>query len=189
MSDNNNNNDHALVGISGKAGAGKDTLAHHLVLHHGYSRIAFADAVKLAAQQVFGLSEAQTWDDSLKGQVITYWGLTPRQMFQRLGEALKAEFGQDLWVKRWDMSYNMLRDSGNVVCPDARFDLEAAHIKDLGGSLIEVTRPGAGLTGLEGAHVSERGLQDVEPDVVLVNAGSRQELINSLDVVIREFDK
>ena len=93
-----------LIGITGEARSGKDTIAKHLWAEYGFTRIAFADPLKLAAQQMFGLSHAQTWDDSLKEVVIPHWGMTPRKIFQLMGtEASKPVFGEDVWVKRWLM--------------------------------------------------------------------------------------
>ena len=61
-----------LIGLTGKARSGKDTVANYLFNQHGYTRIAFADPVKLAAQQVFGLTHEQTWVEGLKEVEIPY---------------------------------------------------------------------------------------------------------------------
>jgi dephospho-CoA kinase len=55
-----------LIGITGKARSGKDTIARHLWAQHAFTRIAFADPLKLAAQSIFGLTHDQTWNDDLK---------------------------------------------------------------------------------------------------------------------------
>jgi len=94
-----------LIAITGKARSGKDTLAEHLVASHEYTRIAFADPLKSAAQSIFGLTDAQTWDAELKETEIPYWGMTPRRMFQLLGtEAIQKTFGADIWIKRFNLS-------------------------------------------------------------------------------------
>ena len=54
-----------LIGITGKARSGKDAIAKFAWSQYGFTRIAFADAVKLSAQAKFGLTAAQTWDDEL----------------------------------------------------------------------------------------------------------------------------
>lgn len=172
-----------LIGISGKARSGKDTIAKYLFERYAFTRIAFADPVKLAAQQAFGLSHAQTWDDDLKEVEIPYWGMTPRQMFQKLGtDATHPVFGNDIWMKRWFMTYDLIKDTDHVVVPDARFDLEAGGIRNLGGIIIEVRR-GEGLGGDEGKHASERGLS-IAPDVIIHNDGTLEDLYAAVDKVL-----
>lgn len=172
-----------LIGITGKAQSGKDSIAKHLWSQHGFTRIALADPLKLAAQQMFALSRDQTWADEVKEDVIPYWGLSPRQIFQLLGtEAAKNAFGPDIWVKRWARSYNILADTDNVVVPDVRFDVEAEYLRSRGGVIIEVKR-GTGLNGSTGSHASELGLSTL-PDFSLSNEGSFDELFASIDKIM-----
>lgn len=177
-----------LIGITGKARAGKDTLAELLYEHHGFTRIAFADPVKLAAQQIFGLSVDQTWDATLKEVVIPYWDLTPRQMFQKLGtDATHPVFGPDVWMKRWFLGYDMLKDSDDIVVPDCRYDLEAAGVRNLGGVIVRVVRSSEGLSGDEAAHVSESGLS-LAVDYTIINDGTIDDLRKSVADLIEMLD-
>jgi hypothetical protein len=172
-----------LIGICGKARAGKDTIARYLFETEGFTRIAFADPVKQAAQHIFGLSHAQTWDDDLKNIVIPYWDMTPRQMFQKLGtDATHPIFGPDVWMKRWYIAYAQLHETDHIVVPDVRYDLELAGIRQLGGTIITVRR-GEGLGGAEGQHISENGLS-MAPDYVIENDGSLNDLYLSVDAVL-----
>jgi hypothetical protein len=50
-----------LVGIVGNAGAGKDTIADHLIREHGFVRVSFADPMKRFVQEVFDFSDEQVW--------------------------------------------------------------------------------------------------------------------------------
>ena len=164
-----------LIGITGKARSGKDTLAAYGWSRYSFTRIAFADPLKLAAQQMFGLSQEQTWGDHKKEEVIPYWGMSPRQMFQLLGnEAVKPVFGADIWIKRWSMIYATLKDTDDIIVPDVRFDHEASHIRSLGGVIVEVQR-GIGLVGSTGDHASERGLSTL-PEYTIDNNGTLEDL-------------
>ena len=164
-----------LIGITGKARSGKDTVARMLFAQHAFTRIAFADPLKLAAQQMFGLSTEQTWDDRYKETIIPCWGMSPRQMFQLLGnEAVKPVFGAGIWIKRWSMSYATLKDTDDIIVPDVRFDHEASHIRSLGGVIVEVQR-GIGLVGSTGDHASERGLSTL-PEYTVDNNGTLEDL-------------
>lgn len=176
-----------LIGITGKARSGKDTAARHLVMNHEFVRLAFADPLKLAAQEIFGLTAEQTWSDELKEIVIQRWGMAPRKMFQLLGtECVKPFFGEDMWIKRLDMNYEILKDSDNVVVTDVRFDPEADYIRSKGGIIVEVRR-GTGLAGEAGGHVSERGLSK-PADLVIENYGTLEDLHDAVDDTIALID-
>lgn len=173
-----------LIGITGLARSGKDTVAHYLWAEHGYTRIALADPLKLAAQHIFGLTDDQTWKDHLKEEIIPYWGMSPRQMYQLLGtEAVKGTFGQDTWCKRWALSYYPLSGTDDIVVPDVRIDEEAAMLRSLGGVIIELTRNASGLSGSTAAHSSENGLSTF-PEYEITNNGSIQDLHDAVDGVL-----
>lgn len=173
-----------LIGITGKARSGKDSAARYLWTQYAFSRIAFADPLKAAAQAMFGLSDRQAWDDELKEVEIPFWGMTPRRMLQLLGtDASKPIFGNDIWVKRWLITYDLLNDTDDIVVPDVRVDIEADAIRKRGGILIEMRRDVAGLTGAAGAHVSEGGLS-APADFVIHNNGTLEELYGALDTIV-----
>ena len=172
-----------LIGITGKARSGKDTLARILFAEYAFTRIAFADPLKLAAQHIFGLTQDQTWLDEVKETILPYWNMSPRRMLQLLGsDATKPVFGNELWVKRWFLSYDMLRETDDIVVPDVRFDNECLALRNLGGVIIEVRR-GTGLVGSTGDHVSERGLSTL-PDFVIENDGTIDELRAKIRAIV-----
>ncbi len=173
-----------LIGITGKARSGKDAVAKFAWAQYGFTRIAFADPVKMAAQAKFGLTPEQTWSDELKEVVIPHWGMTPRQIFQMEGtEAGRNVFGGDLWIKRFMLSYNLLKGTDDIVVPDVRFDNEASAIRSLGGIVIEIRRGVAGLTGASGAHVSESGLS-LPADHVIDNNGTLEDLYAAFEAIV-----
>lgn len=53
-----------ILGISGFAGCGKDTLADHLVEEHGFTKLALADPMKRLCQRVFSFTDEQLWGAS-----------------------------------------------------------------------------------------------------------------------------
>jgi hypothetical protein len=175
-----------LIGIHGKARCGKDTCAAYLVKYHGFIRQAFADPLKRAAQHIFGLTDEQTWEDGYKEVVIDYWGMSPRQMFQKLGtEAGRNVFGQGLWIRRWAKFYSEFGDVANIVVPDVRFDNEADLIRGLGGKVILLTSSrGNNLDDSAKAHASEAGIVVKPGDIPLANNSSYQSLYAKIDQVI-----
>jgi hypothetical protein len=60
-----------------------------------------------------------------------------------------------------------------VVIDDVRFPNEAEMIRNLGGELWLVDRPGV---AYDGDHASEGALADVLPDAVINNSGSLENL-------------
>ena len=171
-----------LIGLAGKAGAGKDTVADYLWEKEGAIKIAFADPLRLAASAIFGLGQCNFLDRDLKEAEVEYWGMTPRRMLQLLGtEATKPVFGADIWLKRWFLSYSAVRDTDHVVVPDVRFDVEADAIRNLGGTIVHIARPGARLSGATGEHSSEAGIELRDGDMYLSNSGSVEELRYEVD--------
>lgn len=171
-----------LIGLAGKAGAGKDTVADYLWEKEGAIKIAFADALRAAGTSIFGLDPQNFLDRDLKEEEVEYWGMTPRRMLQLLGtEATKPVFGDNIWLKRWFLSYSAVRDTDHVVVPDVRFDVEADAIRNLGGTIIHIVRPGAGLPGTTGEHSSEAGIELLDGDMYLSNSGSIYDLGPKVD--------
>ena len=171
-----------LIGLAGKAGAGKDTVADYLWEKEGAIKIAFADALRAAGTSIFGLDPRNFLDRDLKEAEVEYWGMTPRRMLQLLGtEATKPVFGDDIWLKRWFLSYSAVRDTDHVVVPDVRFDVEAEAIRHLGGTIVHIVRPGAGLSGAAGEHASEAGIELQDGDLYLLNDGTTYDLGNKVD--------
>lgn len=101
-----------IVGISGHAGAGKDTIADRLVEQHGFVRVGFADPMKRFCQEVFDFTDEQVWgtiehknrpdpryprvvERGLRGDVCEY--LAPRYALQTLG----TEWGRDCYPNLW----------------------------------------------------------------------------------------
>lgn len=173
-----------LIGISGKAGSGKDTVADYLFEKYGFLKIAFADPLKSAASDIFGVNLGMFYDRDAKEEIISFWGKSPRQMAQDLGQQLKPVFGEDLWLKRWFLSYQQMRDTDHVVVPDARFDLECAAIRQLGGTIIHLVRPGAGLQGELALHPSEAGVTRIDGDWTIVNDGTKEQLYRNVELVL-----
>ena len=130
-----------LIGIAAKARSGKDTVATYLWERHAFTRIAFADPMKMAAQAMFGLTSEVTWQDDMKETVIPYWGMSPRQIFQLLGtECVKPHFGNDIWIKRFMLTYSVVAETDDVIIPDVRFTAEADFIRAKGGRIIHLIR-------------------------------------------------
>ncbi len=179
-----------LIALTGKAGSGKDTAAKLLAKgpkgYHrlGYHRLALADPLKDAAAAIFGLSRESMDDPALKEVQVEYWGMSRREMLQQLGDAVREKFGDDVFIRRWELSYNNFSRS-NVVVTDCRADIEADRFRELGGHIVAVVR-GAGLTGFTGTHWTERGLS-TPPDLTIDNTGDMAQLESEVQRILKEI--
>jgi len=163
-----------LIGLTGKAGSGKDEVAKILWAEEGFTRIALADPLKQAASALFGLPLDHFNDRKLKEEVCDYWGMSPRTMLQKLGTACREVFGEGFFISRFSLSAGPLMKTDNIVVPDVRYDNEAEAFRRVGGHIVEVLR-GPGLVGSNGNHPSEMGLSTL-PDFTIDNRGSLEEL-------------
>lgn len=120
-------------------------------------------------------------------QVITN---TPRKMLQTLG----TEWGRnmihpDIWVNSMMSLYEQSRVNGSNgnypdwLMPDVRFPNEAKAIKDRGGILIKVVRPGADT----GDHVSEVLVDTIEADYTIINDSTLKVLEEKTHQLIKEL--
>jgi hypothetical protein len=141
-----------LVGLTGKAGHGKDTVGGFLDELAGLSRMSFAAPLKEAARALWELSDEQLYGEK-KNEVDPRWGVSPRVAMQKLGTEVARDMfplwmpglGANFWLKHFLLRYKRARerrpDRGVVVC-DVRFPNEAALVRKLGGVVVRVNRPG-----------------------------------------------
>lgn len=146
-----------LIGISGKAGAGKSEASEFLGSIHMYIRQSFAASLKSAVNYLFG---ASVMDKS--APVPDFEVVTARELYQFFGtEICRNLFGPNFFV--WnEASYHKSYPEHpytRVVYDDVRFQEEADWILECGGTLIHLTRKGAdGKVGITD-HASEQGYQ------------------------------
>lgn len=160
-----------IIGLTGKSGSGKDAAASYLVRKHGFQRLAFADALKIAARAIFTLSDAQLWGAE-KDIVDPYWGITPGQIMQRLGtECLRQGFADDVWIKAL---MRKVEPGQDYVITDVRFPNEAATVRAWGGKVYRIVRPGH--VSARAPHMSEVALDGDKEVMELSNHGTLEEL-------------
>ena len=180
-----------IIGIAGKAQAGKDTTAGMLqvlltnpdITWNMYETdICFAwdhpivhdaDLLKEVSQEMLDMPFDNFNSQEVKQQHIDWLGMTVREFLQKLGTAVRKEIDPDFWVKALFNTYH----KGNVIIADVRFPNEAEAIKERGGILIRIERPGAGA----GEHVSETALDDYTGwNIIIDNVGTLEDLFNTV---------
>ena len=160
-----------LIGLSGKAGSGKDTLADIFLNVRGHGvKLAFAGPLKQACGCLFGLSDRQLHDPILKEQEDSRWGRSPRKILQFVGtNLLREQFDKDIFIKTMRSRIEAERANTNmIIVTDCRFENESQLIRDMGGSILHIVRPGV-ITTQHNHHVSEQATERLSTDFVIVN--------------------
>jgi hypothetical protein len=164
-----------LIGLTGYAQSGKDTLASILVENYGYSRIAFADKIRdflyginpMVACSPTGylqdLINLVGWDKAKQEPQV-------RRLLQDLGISARELIDENIWV---NAALSSVSADDRVVVTDVRFENEAVAIKLMGGQLWRVKRLGVGPVN---NHVSESELDWYKVDQIFVNNGSIEDL-------------
>jgi dephospho-CoA kinase len=175
------------IALTGKLRAGKDEVAQYLYIRHGFNRVAFGDALKRHAHEVF------PWiPQSSK----------PRALFQAFGQLMR-EIDPDVWVKHaeravqgaLDFRVNTGAERVGIVLTDVRQANEVAWCRENGFTLIRVTAPdevriaraieaGDDFTVHDLAHETELAIDGFEVDYEIVNDGSVDELKAKVDEII-----
>jgi len=213
-----------IIGLTGKAGCGKDTAAEHLLKNHNFQRVGFADALRQGLLDLDPIvfpdiqyyvpldkNEQQTrngwyepwrlsdalrlfgsWDDLKRPcpenepcRFCKRYGDIPlsihdetRRLMQNFGTEVMRSMVPTFWVDRVaDQVQQADAANRNVVITDVRYDNEAEAIRDWGGLVVEIIRPGAAPVR---CHASEAGLS-TPTDAIVLNDGSLDDLYRKLD--------
>jgi hypothetical protein len=155
-----------IIGIAGKKGCGKDTLAEHIKIY-GFEQKAFATPLKEVCKILFNLSDDQVYGDK-KEEIDVNCGKSPRYLMQFIGtDLLRKQLDSDIFVNAIKYSLNSAK---NYVISDIRFKNEADMVKSMGGIVIFVDRNTAG-----DCHESEQ-LNDINYDYYIENNGTISDL-------------
>jgi hypothetical protein len=173
-----------LIGLTGYARTGKDTLASILVEKYGYRRIAFADTIRSFLYEInpmVGCSPSGYLQDLIN---LVGWDKAKeepqvRRLLQDLGVAARKLINEDVWITA---ALADLDPHEKVVIADVRFENEAAMIRLLGGQLWRVKRFN---TSAVNDHVSEVELDYYEVDQIFLNNGTIEDLEILLQVRMR----
>ena len=162
-----------IIGFTGPAGAGKDLAASMVP---GACRIAFADPIYQGLSAMLGIPEGVLRDRSGKENPIVGIGASPRQLLQTLGtEWGRQMIRDDIWLRVAFWRWEQLAAGGVslIVVPDVRFSNEARLIRENGGEVWMIHRPGVEPVA---SHSSEAGLPLRMIDRLIVNDGTVDQL-------------
>ena len=169
-----------VIGIVGKIGSGKDTVADYFVDNHGYMKYSFAIPIKDIAVNIFGFTTDQVDDHLLKETKDDFWGITPRKFLQIVGTDMFREiFRQDVWLKIAER--NITDTQKNIIIPDIRFENEVKFVKEkYNGTIIKIIRYNGLSSTKTNQHKSEKGINDEYIDFTIDNNYDMDTLVENL---------
>lgn len=195
-----------LIGICGEIGSGKTLVTDYLVKRHSFNEYAFAKPLKdIALAMGFNKSEVYG-NQKQKMAKNKHLDISARVFLQKFG----TEIGRDLiptilpdmnlgnsgslWVRLFEIYFDKLIENSksnttNLIISDVRFANEAESIKEKGGYIIRLIRPNLDISGDEHKHISELGVKDIKPNVIIINKGTKEELYKSIDNMVLQLTK
>ena len=134
-------NKRRIVGFIGVIGSGKDHKADKYVFENGFTRISFADPLRLLLSTILGKDIVYDNYNKFKNTNIIvgfFWRMfSGRDFIQRLGDGIRLVFGEDLFLNIMDKKIESLsHEHPGVVVPDVRYLNEAMYVLEVGGQLI-----------------------------------------------------
>lgn len=171
-----------LIGIMGKAGVGKTTIADYLAWNRGFLVLSFSKALKKAVSNLFDIPLVDLIDPIKKTKIIARWNKSPRTIMQLFGtDCIRNYFGGDFWIDKVRQEI-ALTPGKDVVIDDVRFLDEANFVTDKGGSLIRVIRPEnpLALQSTEAQHISEQN-DELQTGHVIINDRAKVNLHQKTD--------
>ncbi|QKJ67458.1 hypothetical protein HQN60_12500 [Deefgea piscis] len=194
-----------IIGLTGKAGAGKDTVADYLVTQK-FTKIAYADRLRDDVCFAWGIAPELLTERSTKEIPQTALAISGCQDSRFLQHILIVLAGDDRsqweiearmpraprWImQRWgdyrralfgadyfliELANKIAEIDGHIVVSDVRFDNEAQQLNQLGAWLWQIQRPN--LTAVT-HHASEQGIKSGWIDCDINNSGTIDHLIEN----------
>ena len=174
-----------MIGMIGKAGSGKDTVADYIVEKYGFSKIAFADPLKQAVQVMFDVDDEHMFDRVKREEPLPGWEpWTVRKLLQFVGtDLMRNQIDEDIWVKN---AVSRVRKGTLMIISDVRFPNEIDLVRELVSDefktlFIKVHRPDhEDAAGGIANHASEANIDNLKGDVDLFNDGTLDDLYRRL---------
>lgn len=206
-----------LIGILGRIGSGKGTVAERLVNTYGFRQDSFATTLKDATAVLFNwdraMLEGDTQESRVEREKVDKWwseklgieNFTPRLALQLIGtDVFRNHFHQDIWMLSVMSRY---KGDENVVISDARFPNEVNAVREMGGRIIRVDRgeepiwwhhaiatcngdmgaKGIMETTYSDIHASEWAWANTVPDEVILNNGTLDDLYGLVGLLNNKY--
>jgi dephospho-CoA kinase len=176
-----------IIGLSGKIGSGKDTVADIIKKHYPlFINKSFAYKLKHIVAILTGTTIEENINRKGKTKYLEEWDMTLGQMQQKIGtECFRDTFNKNTWIIALLSEYNNVKD--NWIVTDVRFpnELENIKIKDPNSIIIRINGDPLKIRNnnekkdekRDNNHPSETALDNYEHfDYIIENNGTLEEL-------------
>ena len=177
-----------LIGLTGHAGSGKDTV-RTMLEREGFVGLAFADPIRSMIRELLtsaGIDDAYIDERTLKETIIPELGVSYRHMAQSLGTEWGRNLRRDFWLRITAAFVVDQMNAGETHCviSDVRFANEAEWVRSKGGQIWRIHREG--LASVR-PHVSESGVDSIKPHRTIHNNGSTADLAEAVALAIESL--
>lgn len=171
-----------IIGLAGRAGAGKTTIGKYLEEKYGFKRLAFADQLKHMLVNAGMCTYDEVFGEKTE---LSRW------LLQKIGTEIFRKQVDDLfWVRRMAVTVKRFHDEGKaVVIDDIRFPNEAALVRAYPQEhcLVKVVRDDDYVDATAGQdHDSEVLVDTIDCDkIFLAQSGEVDKLLWLTDVMMK----
>ena len=176
-----------IIGLSGYARSGKDTVAELLCLNYQFKRISFALPIRDA---IYTLNPYLDEKIRVSDEVEDYgWDVAKsnpemRRLLQVFGtEVGRNLFGENFWI---DQAFKRADEYERVVFSDVRFPNEAHAIEQKGGEVWRINRHNHSAVN---GHASEHAMDNYLFKHVIYNDRTLDELANQVFELMHNIHK
>jgi hypothetical protein len=177
-----------IIGLSGYAQSGKDTIADYLIKEYGFTRVAFADPIREALYRLdpkVRLAESAGVSvrhavDNMGWEEVKRLSPDTRELLQKLGtEVGRQMFGETFWIEK---AMEKARRHENVVFTDVRYPNELEAVLEAPGTSWRVIK---GNVKAINQHPSETALDHYQFNEIIFNNGTKEELYEAIDLLMK----
>jgi len=187
-----------LIGLTGPAGCGKDTVARIICDTQEFIQISLAEPIRRGISEMLGISIETFTGRELKEKPLAQYGnKTPRQLMQTLG----TEWGRNcvdlnIWLNVAQQRINHINriaQNGDtyiagIVISDIRFPGETKWLRDQGGTIWHIHRP-KNPFATKSEHESEIPLIPQDGDQFIINDGDIDSLFETVNNLMQRIEE
>jgi len=159
-----------VIGITGLARSGKDTVADMLVGQYGFYKIGMADPIYKIAREYYG------WDGQKDDR--------GRKLLQDIG-TIGREYNENVWVNYTKATINDIickshfitsRRTVRIIVCGVRYQNEVDLVRSYDSNQLWRVEGRGGLNGEVAGHSSEQYINEFKADQIIDNSVSHDEL-------------
>jgi len=167
------------IALGYQSRVGKDTFANYVIdqyssNHNTVIAISFAEGIYKIVSGI----QLQLGMPVVKDPIL----------LQNIGTLIRVRYGDSIWINQLlerikDYQYT-INGSISFIITDLRFPDELLAVKELGFTTIKITRNDRTIDR-DPNHISEIALKDVNFDYHIANDSSKQDLFDSIDLIMQ----